>query len=105
MIRLLKHWRPIAAIALLLGAYAVGRYHQSRFCKADQLQSEVQSLEDQIEISRKVRDLAVHRSIDRQKETEALTAKVESYEDELENRSDPACLLSPADARRLQDIQ
>lgn len=105
MIWLLKYWRPLLLLVAIAGAYFAGHDQAGRQCRAAALQAEVSSLKNQLDVSRKVQDSAVVRSMAREAENTALTAKVEEYETELESRSDPACVLSPADARRLQDIQ
>lgn len=105
MICLLKYWRPLLLLAAIAGAFLTGWVQAGRQCRAEQLQAQVSSLKKQLDISRKAHDDAVVRSMAREAENATLIKEVESYEDELESRSDPACLLSPDDARRLLEIQ
>lgn len=105
MMGLLKYWRQIVLILAVSGAYLAGRVHEGRACKADLLQAQIQSLQDQLEMNRKVQEAAVFRSAIREQEKEVLAAKVEDYESELESRAEPSCILSAGDAERLHTIR
>ncbi|MCT4654223.1 MAG: hypothetical protein N4A65_00275 [Cohaesibacter sp.] len=105
MIWLLKYWRPLLLISGIAAAFIAGWVQAGRQCRAEALQAKVTSLQNQLDISRKVQDSAVARSAEREKEKEELERQVEDYETALANRIDPSCALSVDDARRLQQIK
>ncbi|SFO58382.1 hypothetical protein SAMN04488056_108191 [Cohaesibacter marisflavi] len=110
ILSLFSNWRVIlacAGFAFLLAshtfAYWKGHWIASQACQTAALEAENANLKRDIEINKKALETAVQRAQVRDAQAITLEQKVEDYEAQLEDAG--TCVLSAADAQRLQEIR
>lgn len=106
ILSLLSNWRvlALAGVVVLVGlAYGKGRLDQAAINEAAAKDAQIEALTKSIKISTQALEDAVERAHARDAEKKSLEQKVKDYENQLESAAD--CVLSDADAERLQNIK